>query len=528
MKHHYFLKFFLGTCFCLLVNTMSAEGLNGTYKFVSSDYSAVSESAYDNSYASEFVFTIEDSDKSNYDARIVDMCGQNVTFYANYNTDKTELTIKTLGYCYFSAVDYKGKGTESMGAKDGTIMGTLAFTQQADGSLAISDFTVINTIINTVPTSTVLAKYNGCTATKIYPVELGTYSFSAEYTAGATSNYGNTYPETFTFSLEQSDSQNYDVMLVGFCGSTYKKFYAKYNADKTAISISNPGNCYFSAVDYKENGTESLGSAAGTIMGAVTFTANAEGSLSVSDFTTISTVISGVPVSTVLATYKNGKATRLYQVQLGTYDFSAEYTAGATSNYGISYPEKFTFSLEQSDSQNYDVMLVGFCGSTYKKFYAKYNADKTSFSISNPGNCYFSAVDYKGNGTESLGSATATIMGAVTFTANADGSLAISDFTVINTVISGIPVSTALATYKNGKAIPSTTALPSVFEDNDRYAANEIYAAEGVVCNPNCVQMQVYALNGQLVYQGNDETVSLAKGIYIVKTTRKAVKVVVK
>lgn len=57
--------------------------------------------------------------------------------------------------------------------------------------------------------------------------------------------------------------------------------------------------------------------------------------------------------------------------------------------------------------------------------------------------------------------------------------------------------------------------------------AIDVYASEGAIVNPSGAAIEVVAIDGKTAYSGNDRTVSLPGGIYIVRANGKATKVVV-
>ena len=281
----------------------SAEGLKGTFFMKAAEFIEGAASAYGNVYADGVEIVIADADPAtSWDLEVTNLCGQGVTYGGTLSDDGTVLTLSMLGNCYFSDRDYTGKGTESMGGADSTIMGSLTIELQADGSLQFSDFTVINTILDGAPVSTALATYKGAVA-----VPVTSYHFAAaSYTAGEASIYGNEYPAEFDFTLRCSiETDNYDVAITNLCnqGTT---FYATANAEGTELTIANVAYAYFSERDYTK-GTESLGAADGTMMGNIVMTLQDDGSWAFTDFTVIRTVIAAAPEFTVLATYQGGR-----------------------------------------------------------------------------------------------------------------------------------------------------------------------------------------------------------------------------
>lgn len=142
----------------------------------------------------------------------------------------------------------------------------------------------------------------------------------------------------------------------------------------------------------------------------------------------------------------------------GTFFMKAtEFIEGATSAYGNVYLDGVEIIIAEADPDtSWDLTVTNLCGqgTTYG---GTVSEDGTMLTLSMLGNCYFSDRDYADKGTESLGGADSTIMGSLAIELLEDGSLKFSDFTVINTVISGAPVSTALATYKGTVAVPVTS-----------------------------------------------------------------------
>lgn len=280
-----------------------AEGFKGTFFVKAAEFTNGAAGAYGNVYADGVEVVIADADPAtSWDLEVTNLCGQGVTYGGTLSGDGTVLTLGMLGNCYFSDRDYTGKGTESLGGADGTIMGSLTIELLEDGSLKFGDFTVISTIIDGAPVSTVLATYKGAVA-----VPVTSYHFKAAgYTAGEESVYGNVYPAEFDFTLRRSiEADSYDVAITNLCnqGTTY---YATANGDNTELTISNVGYAYFSEKDYTK-GTESLGAADGTMMGSIVMTLQGDGSWAFTDFTVIRTVLAATPEFTVLATYKGGK-----------------------------------------------------------------------------------------------------------------------------------------------------------------------------------------------------------------------------
>ena len=279
----------------------SAEGFKGTFYMQAAEFIVGAESAHGNVYADGVEIVIEDADPAtSWDLEVTNLCGQGVTYGGTLSDDGLTLTLNQLGNCYFSDRDYQGKGTESMGDADSTIMGSLEIKLLEDGSLQFSDFTVINTVLTNGLSSTALATYKGAVA-----VPVTTYHFkAATYTAGEASVYGNEYPAEFDFTLRRCiETDNYDVAVTNLCnqGTT---FYATANDDNTELTIANVAYAYFSERDYTK-GTESLGGADGTMMGNIVMTLQEDGSWNFSDFTVIRTILPP-PTFTVLATYVGG------------------------------------------------------------------------------------------------------------------------------------------------------------------------------------------------------------------------------
>ena len=443
----------------------SAEGLKGTFFMKAAEFTVGAASAYGNVYADGVEIVIaEDTDpESDWDLTITNLCGQGVTYGGTLSDDDSTLTLSMLGYHYFSESDYKVKGTESLGGADSTIMGSITIELQADGSLRFNDFTVISTIIDGAPVTTALATYKGSVA-----VPVTSYHFAAAtYTAGETSIYGNEYPAEFDFTLRRSiETDNYDIAVTNLCnqGTT---FYATANEDNTELTIANVAYAYFSERDYTK-GTESLGGADGTMMGNIVMTLQDDGSWAFTDFTVIRTILPP-PTFTVLATYKGGKGVNLSgdtpnapaedkATFEGTFFMkAAEFTVGAASAYGNVYADGVEIVIAEADpATSWDLEVTNLCGQgvTYG---GTLSDDGATLTLSMLGNCYFSDRDYMGKGTESMGGADSTIMGSLEIRLLEDGSLQFSDFTVINTVIAGAPVSTALATYKGSVAVPVTS-----------------------------------------------------------------------
>ena len=443
----------------------SAEGFKGSFYMQATEFLLGAESAYGNVYADGVEIVIKDADPAtNWDLEVTNLCGQGVTYGGTLSDDGSTLTLSMLGNCYFSDRDYQGKGTESMGDADSTIMGSLEIKLLEDGSLQFSDFTVINTVLTNGLSSTALATYKGAVA-----VPVTTYHFkAATYTAGAASIYGNEYPAEFDFTLRRCiETDNYDVAVTNLCnqGTT---FYATANEDNTELTIANVAYAYFSEKDYTK-GTESLGSAEGTMMGNIVMTLQEDGSWNFSDFTVIRTVLAAAPEFTVLATYVGGNGISDSVVTPETpeedaptlkgtfYMLATEFLLGAESAYGNVYADGVEIVIKDADpATNWDLEVTNLCGQgvTYG---GTLSDDGSTLTLSMLGNCYFSDRDYAGKGTESMGGADSTIMGSLEIKLLEDGSLQFSDFTVINTILAGAPVSTALATYKGAVAVPVTT-----------------------------------------------------------------------
>ena len=442
----------------------SAEGLKGTFFMKAAEFIEGAASAYDNTYLDGVEIVIAEADpETSWDLTVTNLCGQGVTYGGTVSEDGSTLTLGMLGNCYFSDRDYSGKGTESLGGADSTIMGSLVIELLEDGSLKFSDFTVINTVISGAPVSTALATYRGSVA-----VPVTNYHFkAANYTAGEASIYGNEYPAEFDFTLRRCiETDNYDVAVTNLCnqGTT---FYATANEDNTELTISNVAYAYFSEKDYTK-GTESLGGADGTMMGSIVMTLQDDGSLSFSDFTVIRTILPP-PTFTVLATYVGGTAVGdevntpdgpsadETPTLTGTFFMkAAEFIEGAASAYDNTYLDGVEIVIAEADPEtSWDLTVTNLCGQgvTYG---GTVSEDGSTLTLGMLGNCYFSDRDYSGKGTESLGGADSTIMGSLVIELLEDGSLKFSDFTVINTVISGAPVSTALATYRGSVAVPVT------------------------------------------------------------------------
>ena len=443
----------------------SAEGLKGTFYMQAAEFIKGAESAHGNVYADGVEIVIEDADPAtSWDLEVTNLCGQGVTYGGTLSDDGSILTLSMLGNCYFSDRDYQGKGTESMGDADSTIMGSLEIKLLEDGSLQFSDFTVINTVLTNGLSSTALATYKGAVA-----VPVTTYHFkAATYTAGEASVYGNEYPAEFDFTLRRCiETDNYDVAVTNLCnqGTT---FYATANEDNTELTIANVAYAYFSERDYTK-GTESLGSAEGTMMGNIVMTLQEDGSWNFSDFTVIRTVLAAAPEFTVLATYVggNGLSDSVTTPETpegdaptfeGTFYMQAtEFIKGAESAYGKVYADGVEIVIADADpATSWDLAVTNLCGQgvTYG---GTLSDDGSTLTLNMLGNCYFSDRDYAGKGTESMGGADSTIMGSLEIKLLEDGSLQFSDFTVINTILAGAPVSTALATYKGAVAVPVTT-----------------------------------------------------------------------
>ena len=104
----------------------SAEGFKGSFYMQATEFLLGAESAYGNVYADGVEIVIADADPAtNWDLEVTNLCGQGVTYGGTLSDDGSTLTLSMLGNCYFSDRDYQGKGTESMGDADSTIMGPL-------------------------------------------------------------------------------------------------------------------------------------------------------------------------------------------------------------------------------------------------------------------------------------------------------------------------------------------------------------------------------------------------------------------
>ncbi|MBR3859092.1 MAG: T9SS type A sorting domain-containing protein [Bacteroidaceae bacterium] len=281
----------------------SAEGFKGTFFVKAAEFVEGAASGHGNVYLDGVEIVIAEADPAtSWDLEVTNLCGQGVTYGGTLSDDGLTLTLGMLGNCYFSDRDYTGKGTESLGGAEGTIMGSLEIKLLEDGSLQFGDFTVISTILDGAPVSTVLATYKGAVAVPV----TGYHFAAAGFTAGEASIYGNEYPAEFDFTLRRCiENDNYDVAVTNLCnqGTT---FYATSNEEGTELTISNVAYAYFSEKDYTK-GTESLGGADGTMMGSIVMTLQDDGSWAFTDFTVIRTVLAAAPEFTVLATYVGGK-----------------------------------------------------------------------------------------------------------------------------------------------------------------------------------------------------------------------------
>ena len=337
---------------------------------------------------------------------------------------------------------------------------------------------------------------------------------AAEFTVGAASAYGNVYADGVEIVIaEDTDPESdWDLTITNLCGQGVT-YGGTLSDDDSTLTLSMLGYHYFSESDYKVKGTESLGGADSTIMGSITIELQADGSLQFSDFTVISTIIDGAPVTTALATYKGSVA-----VPVTSYHFAAAtYTAGETSIYGNEYPAEFDFTLRRSiETDNYDIAVTNLCdqGTT---FYATANEDNTELTIANVAYAYFSERDYT-KGTESLGGADGTMMGNIVMTLQDDGSWVFTDFTVIRTILPP-PTFTVLATYKGGKGTRSeTTGIESV----EAAAEAGAVGGEGFIAAADDAVLTVFDLSGRKVATGVGRIDGIASGVYIVRTLGEA------
>lgn len=518
--------------------SVTAESFTGTWKLKALDFETGAESAYGNTYLNDVTITIAPaaaSQQANWDLVVTNLCGQGTTYGGKLSDNGSTLTLTMVGNAYFSDRDYFGKGTESLGSPEGTIAGTIEFTMNEDGSLAVSDYTVINTIIGDAPVSTVLATYknNVATAVKEYYFSSGEDDFSTVTGTGEgeASPHGIVYTRHWGFSVhEYRGNGNYQVEVDGLGGIATCKAYGLLAADGT-ITLSGLGYAYLSAYEgYGGKGTESLGSPEGTIAGNITLTPDAEGGYTVSDFTAINTTIGENGLANdILAAWKNGKATPAQK-----YHFNGTFTKGEDSPHGVIYPETFDFTVRRCiENSNYAAVVTGLCGREGVKSYGA--DDNGNITLKMLSGTYLTPYEgYSGIGTECLGNAEGVAMGgSIELTAQADGSLAVSDFTAVNMYIDGMPKTTILAKWEGGIGTPigntdrvGTTSVGQTKAD----ARTQLTVKEGSIVFGAQVACRVYAADGTLVYSGTTGRVSgLKPGLYIVTANGgSAVKVLLK
>lgn len=511
----------LAALFCC--HTVTAEGFTGTYYLKAVDFETGEPSAYDNTYLNGVEITItRATTQTNWDMVVTNLCGQGTSYGGTLSRNDSTLTLNNVAYAYFSDRDYSGKGTESLGSAEGTMMGNIVIDLNQDGSLSISDFTVINTVLSDAPSFKVLATYKNNIAT---PIKEYYFSSSEEDFSTITSNetpspHNIVYTRHWGFKVrEYKESDNYDVEVSGLGGIPTCKAYGDLAEDGT-ITLKMLGGAYLSAYEgYSGAGTESLGSPEGTIMGNITLVPQADGTYSISDFTAINTLIAeGSMKNTVMATWKNGKATPAQK-----YHFSAAtFSKGEDSPHGVVYPAEFNFTVRRCiENNNYDVVVTGLCGREDVKSYGS-GQEKDDITLKMLSGTYLTPYEgYSGIGTECLGSETGAFMGSIIFTAQPDGSFSVSDFTAINMFIDGAPKTTILAKWESGRGVPvGNTIAVGTATNIEQTRANiytDITVKDGNILFCQETDYRIYAVDGTLVRSGKASQVNdLKAGLYIV------------
>lgn len=513
-----------------------AEGFTGTYYLKSTGFEAGQTSVYGHTYSNgmEITFT-KPTTQAHWDLVVTNLCGQGTSYGGTLSRNDSTLTLSNVAYAYFSDRDYSGKGTESLGSAEGTMTGHIVIDLNPDGSLSISDFTVINTILGDTPSFTVIATYkdNVATPVKEYYFSSSEEDFSTVTSHSEPSIHGIVYTRHWGIRIrEYKENDNYDVEVSGLGGISSCKSYGTLAEDGT-ITLRTLGGAYLSAYEgYSGNGTESLGSPEGTIMGSITLVPQADGSYTVSDFTAVNTNITdGVPKSTTMATWKNGKATPAQK-----YHFhAATFTKGADSPHGVTYPAEFDFTVRRCiENSNYETVVTGLCGRESVKSYGTGDVEG-DITLKMLSGTYLTPYEgYSGIGTESLGSGTGAFTGSITFTARADGAYEISDFTAINMVIDGMPQTTILAKWEGGVGLPIGNTMPvgtaTGVEQAKAETRTDITVKDGIIQLGEETACRIYTPDGTLVYSKRTDRVDgLKPGLYIVTANgRRTAKVILK
>lgn len=526
-------------CVAMLLSccAVMAENMTGTYCLKAIDFETLGESAYGNVYQNGVEITIAPpTTQTNWDLVVTNLCGQGTVYGGTLSNNDSTLTLSNVAYAYFSDRDYSGKGTESLGSAEGTMMGNITIDLNPDGSLSFSDFTVINTLLGDVPSFRVLASYknNVANPVKEYYFSSSEEDFTTVTSVDAPSPHGIVYGSGWGFKVcRYTENDSYDVEVSGLGGISSCKAYGTL-AEDGSITLTTLSGAYLSAYEgYSGIGTESLGASDGTILGGKMYlTLQADGSYEVSDFTAVNTTIAnGALNSEIMASWKNGKATPVQK-----YHFSASaFTKGEDSPHGVTYPEEFDFTVRRCiETDNYDVVVTGLCGREGVKSYGTEDSDG-NITLSMLSGTYLTPYEgYSGIGTESLGSADGAFIGRIVFAAQPDGTFSIGDFTAINMVIDGAPKTTVLAKWEGGKGIPvgNTVAVgvPLSIGTPEMNATVEMTMEDGCLIFGEEVDCRVWSVDGTLLRSGRLLRVDgLKPGLYIVKANNAgAVKVVLR
>lgn len=510
------------------VQGMSAGGFAGSYYLKAVDFETGEESAYGLTYLNGVEITIAPpSTQANWDLVVTNLCGQGTVYGGTLSGNDSILTLTNLGYAYFSDRDYSGKGTESLGSPEGTMMGNITITLNPDGSLAFSDFTVINTVLGDAPSFRVLATYRNTMATplKEYYFSCAEDDFTTSTSKEAPSPHGIVYARHWGFKVRRYfENERYDVEVSGLGGIASCKAYGSLD-DDGAITLTTLSGAYLSAYEgYGGAGTESLGTAEGTILGGkMSLTLQPDGTYSVSDFTAVNTKITdGVLGSEVMASWKGGKA-----VPAQKYHFApTTFTKGEDSPHGVVYPEEFDFTLRECiENDNYDVVVTGMCGREGVKSYGTSDADGR-VTLKTLGGTYLTPYEgYSGVGTESLGSDTGAFTGSISFTPAGDGSYGVDTFTAINMVIDGMPLTTILAKWEDGRAWPLGDTQPvgpsSSVGQVRTVGPMHVRVENGTVFLGESMRCDVFSMSGTLLLTGLMSRIDgLRPGIYVIRTEK--------